>query len=324
MTWLREFASRFSALFSKRPLEQEMNDELRSHIEMLFEEKVRRGMPREEARRAAMRSFGGVDQAKEIYRDQRGLPMIENLLQDLRYGLRILLKNPGVTCVVVMSLALGIGANTAIFSLLNAVVLKSLPVPYAEQLVQFSFTDPGSGENSYMPYPYFERIRDKNQTLSGVFAFSGLGRVNVSLDGKSYLAEGQLATGGYFSVLGVTPAAGRLFAAEDDKARQPVAVISYGFWQKNFAGDPSLLGKTITLNQMPLTVIGVTPPRFFGLEVGGSCDITVPMMIRDQLVPGPPEWDKPFDTWLEIMGRLGQTRGPTVHGTDCSRVAAER
>ncbi len=235
---------------------------------------------------------------------------IENLIQDIRYGLRMLAKNPGVTAVVLLSLALGIGANTAIFSLLNAVVLESLPVQHPEQLVQFSETYPDGSENSNMSYPYFDRMRGLNQSLSGVFALSELGRVNVGFGGKADLAIGQVATGGYFSTLGLTPAAGRLFTDEDDKGRSPVVVISYAFWQRRFGSDPSIVGKTITVNQAPLTVIGVTPPAFLGLQVGDSPDITVPMTLLGQLASGPPDWDGAFDTWLGIMGRLksGVTR----------------
>ena len=310
MRWLYKLPLRLRSLFRRDQVELELTDELRFHLGKLMEENVARGMTPEEARYAALRELGGVEQIKEECRDMRRVNYIENFLQDICYGMRMLAKNPGVTTVVLLSLALGIGANTAIFSLLNAVVLKALPVQHSEQLVQFSETYPDGSENSNLSYPYFERLRHRNQSLSGVFAFTELGRVNVGFAGKADLAIGQVATGGYFSTLGLTPVAGRYFTDEDDKARSPVAVISYAFWQRRFGGDPFIVDKSITVNQAPLTVIGVTPPAFLGLQVGDSPDITVPMTLLGQLTPGPPDWDGAFDTWLEIMGRLksGVTR----------------
>ena len=155
-----------------------------------------------------------------------------------------------------------------------------------------------------MSYPFFERVRDRNQTLSDVFGFSSLRRVNITFDGKSEFATGQVATGGYFSTLGLAPAAGHFFTKEDDSARRPVAVISYSFWQRRFGGDPSIVGKAVTLNQVPVVVIGVTPHSFFGVEVGNSPDITVPMTLADQLSPMMAGWSDPFNVWIEIMGRL--------------------
>jgi hypothetical protein len=257
-------------VFHRHRVENELRDELSFYLEKLTEENTTRGMTPEEARYAALRQLGGMEQIKEECRDMRRVSYIENLVQDIRYGLRMLAKNPGVTTVVLLSLALGIGANTAIYSLLNAVVLESLPVKHPEQLIQFSETYPDGSENSNMSFPYFERMRDRNQSLSYIFAFSELGRVNVGFGGKADLAIGQVATGGYFSTLGLTPAAGRFFDDEDDKARSPVAVIGYALWQRRFGCDLSIVGKTITVNQTPLTVIGVTPAAFLGLQVGDS------------------------------------------------------
>ena len=231
------------------------------------------------------------------------------LIQDLRYGLRMLARNPGFTTVVVLSLALGIGANTAIFTLLNALVLQPLPVDHPLQLVQFSYADP-TGENSWTSYPLFERTRQHVHALAGVFAVSGTGRLNAGAKGEYDLAEGETVTGGFFPTLGVRPILGRLLTNEDDRPGNAVAVISYAFWQKRFGGNPAAVGAKLTLNQIPFTLVGVTPPEFFGVQVGSSPDFWIPMRALDQLQPGQSEWNQPFDSWLRIMGRLrpGRTR----------------
>ena len=304
MEWLSELWRRLRMLVRRMQRDAGLEDEIRLHIELRAGEQIEAGAAPDEAFYAARRRFGNPMLLKEASREMWGWRWLEVLLQDIRYGLRMLTKNPGVTTAVLLSLVLGIGANTAIFSLLNAVVLKALPVERPEQLVQFSETYSQGDENSWMSFPYFVRIRDRNLTLSSVFAFTGLGRVNLGFSGKADLAIGQVATGAYFSTLGVRPAAGRLFTDEDDNARRPVAVISYAFWQRRFGGDPSVMGKTITLNQVPFTLIGVTPAPFFGLQVGDSPDITLPMTALDRLSTSPPDWNGAFDSWIQIMGRL--------------------
>jgi hypothetical protein len=171
MTWLRILAQRWMSLFRKRRLDQELDEELRSHLEMLIEENLGKGMSSEEARYAARRSLGGVEQMKDVYREQRGLPVIETLVQDLRYGLRLLRRSPGFTVVAVLSIGLGIGANTAIFTLFDAVLLKSLPVKEPERLVQFLRAH-SKGQAATFPYPEYEKYRDENRVCSGVARLS--------------------------------------------------------------------------------------------------------------------------------------------------------
>jgi hypothetical protein len=211
MSALGEFLRKMWALLQRRQLDADLEDEMKLHVELRAQEQMEAGAPPGEASYAARRRFGNVPLFRAASRDVWGLRWPEALSQDLRYGCRMLSKNPGVTVVVLLSLALGIGANTAIFSLLNALVLKALPVQHPEQLVQFSETYPDGNDNSNMSFPYFVRIRDRNQTLSSVFAYTGLGRVNVGFNGQAELAKGQLATGAYFSTLGLKPAAGRFF-----------------------------------------------------------------------------------------------------------------
>ena len=247
------------------------------------------------------------------------------LAQDIRYGIRMLLKNPGFTAIAVLTLALGIGANTAIFSVLDSVLLRKLPVAHSEQLA--ILTDPDShgqsfgsesGDRSLLAYSEFEYLRDHNEVFSSVFAAdSSLPEVRVTI-GSSSGAPSQeeslrvrLVSGDYFSTLGVTPAAGRMLTSEVDKARggSPFAVASYSFWQRRFNLDPSIIGKTIQVNQTSFEIIGVTQPGFFGETVGEAPDVWVPMMMqdaiymgRDLLSPGKGEVDQHM--WLQSIGRL--------------------
>jgi predicted permease len=286
--------TRLRALLRRSEMERELNEELRYHIEQQTEQNIRLGMNPVEARQAALKSFGGVEQAKERSRDARGMRWIEDLWQDLRYGVRMLRKNPGFTLIVALTLALGIGANTAIFSLIDAVLLKSLPVRQPEELVLLS---------RRFSYPGLRILREYDQVTTGLVAFTPV-RLGVSIAGQAEPAAlGHLVSGNYFSVLGVHPILGRLLGDDDDRApgAHPVAVISHGYWRLRFGADPAIIGKTISLAGMPFTIIGVTPPEFFGVEVGSSPDIFAPVMMSPQLMPagGPIAEEGPL---LEHMG----------------------
>src|SRR5262245_16627434 len=281
MTWLRIFIHRLCGLFLKRKSERDLEDEIRSHLDMQIADNLRLGMSPEEARYEALRKFGGVEQVKESYRDRSSLSFVDSTLQDLRYGLRMLWKNKGFTAIAVLSLALGIGANTAIFSLVDTVLLKMLPVKNPEQLVFL--------ERPIRPVSYacHEPPAPARETLAGVCNFDS-SRVNVALDGQAELAKVERVTGGYFAVLGVNALLGRTITEEDDKVPvgHPVVVISHRYWQRRFAADPAVVGKTISLNGHPFTIIGVTPPEFFGAAVGQPPDLWAPMMMTAQLNPG--------------------------------------
>jgi predicted permease len=248
------------------------------------------------------------------------------LLQDIRYGIRMLLKNPGFTAIAVLTLALGIGANTAIFSVLDSVLLRKLPVVQSEQLVLL--TDPDShgqsfgsesGDRSLLAYSEFEYLRDHNEVFSSVFASdSELPEVRATVGRSSNGGASQqeslrvrLVSGDYFSTLGVTPAAGRMFTSEVDKARggSPLAVVSYAFWQRRFNFDPSVIGKTIQINQTAFEIIGVTQRGFFGETVGEVPDVWVPAMMQDAIYSGrdlltPSQDMTNIHTWLLVMARL--------------------
>jgi len=255
-----------------------------NHFDSLFNA---RGEAPDEARVNALREFGNVGLVKEVTRETWGWAWLERLGQDLRFGARMLRKQPGFTLIAALLLALGIGANTALFSVVDAVLLKMLPVKAPERLVLLSHTGGGARGESFSHGSY-EHIRDHDRTLAGVLAYYPL-RLTVSVDGQPEPATtGQLVTGSYFAVLGVNAAAGRTIAPEDDRTpgAHPVCVISDGYWQRRFGRAPSVVGKTLHLSGFPFTVIGVTPPEFFGAEVGAAMDISVPLAMREQVMPG--------------------------------------
>ena len=249
-----------------------------------------------------------------------------NLWQDLRFALRILAKNPGFTLIAVLTLALGIGANTAIFSVLDSVLLRSLPVPHPEQLVTLSDPDEhgssfGSegGDRSLLAYSEFEYFRDHNEVFSEIFAAdSQLPELEITIPNSSSSTGAQkesarirLVSGDYFATLGVTPAAGAFFTREVDRARggSPIAVLSYAFWKQRFGLDPLALGKTIQIRQTSFQIAGITPPGFFGETVGAFPDLWIPVMMQDSIYPGRDLLTAAKDltnmhTWLQVMARL--------------------
>jgi predicted permease len=246
----------------------------------------------------------------------------EEMFQDIRYGIRMLINSPGFTAVAVLSLVLGIGANTAIFSLINAVVLKTLPVRDPEQLILLGWVSGpnppaaslrgnldmrgGGSSSTSFSYPAFEQMRARNEVFSDMVAFTDLDRLNVSIDGQAELNDGQIVSGNYYSVLGVEPALGRLISDEDDRQSEAAAaVISYAYWQRRFGQNPEVLGKVIYLNGAPFTIIGVTPPAFNGtLQVGYSPEITVPLAMQPLVLDGKPIAKDSTNWWLQILGRL--------------------
>jgi predicted permease len=308
---------RLRALFHRDSMEAELDEELRAHLEYQVEKYVQSGMPREEAQRRAKIEFGGLDQIKEECRDAWGLRFVETLLQDLRYGLRMLAKNPGFTAVAVLTLALGIGANTAIFSLIDAVMLQTLPVRDPSQLVvlrwsahqwphnigtsTFGDCDRADGKNPSgcpLPYPFFELIRSEKDVFSGAAAFAGPMDLVLSGNGMARRVRGEVVSGDYFSMLGVKAAVGRTLRPEDDApSARPAIVLSYAFWQNAFGSDPGVIGRTVRLNTLPYTIIGVVEPCFTRLSPGKTQDLFLL-----------PDWGTDARTWsnwwLVIIARL--------------------
>ena len=289
--------------------EADLRDELQFHLEQEAAEALAAGLAADPAKWAARRELGNIALLMEDTRAAWGWASVERSCQDLRYALRTLSNSPGFAAAVVVSLALGIGANTAIFSLLNAVVMRPLPVPAPLRLVQFTNTLPlwetaANNWNSWFAYPQLENFQAHSKTLSGIFGGTGLGRITVGLNGASGLAHGDAYTGNFFSVLGIAPQYGRLFSPADDAARAPVAVISDAWWRSRFGADPTIVGRAVTVNQIPFTVIGITPRDFQGISVGNCPDIWVPLHALDRLKPDARRWTEPWSSWLLIAGRL--------------------
>ena len=329
MSRLRIFLSRLRGLFLKRNLEQELADEIQSHLEMQIEDYQRQGMNAGEARDAALRKFGGVDQVKEKYRDRRGLPFVETFLRDLRYGARMLRRSPIVTTVAILSLALGIGANTALFSVVDAVLLKTLPVEAPDRLLVFEWqagrafrtTGMSGTSNVAVPpnmrglslfrYEIVERMQQaqvaagSETPLSDLFAFGPVSKLTAKVGDEAEIIKGQAVSGNYFAALRVQPAVGRAITPDDDRSGAvPVVVLSNQFWQDRFAANPAVIGQQLILNKQSFTIVGVTPPEFNGtLQVNFKPAVTVPLALEPLLL-AEKSYLEGGTWWLNVMGRL--------------------
>lgn len=291
----------------RKRMMEELERDIREHIARETQENIDRGMSPDEARFAALRKFGNMRRVKEDTRGIWTLVWLEQLWQDVRYALRMLRKSPGFTAVAVLTLALGIGANTAMFSVTNAVLLRMLPVRDPQQLVLLDWTAPGWPDGSVLSglagswdkdesgrlistsfsYPTFEQIQARNHVFSSVASLAGNGSgLNVSYNGQPRRADGELVSGTFFSTLGVQPILGRALVEEDDRIEaSPAAVISYGYWQQRFAGDAKIVGRRISVNSVPFTIVGVCPRGFDGVETGRSVDVWLPMHTQPQVEP---------------------------------------
>src|SRR5271163_717666 len=237
---------------------------------------------------------------------------MRSFLQDVQYGLRMMAKNPGFTAVAVLTLALGIGANAAIFSLTDQVLLRRLPVPHAEQLVVLRSPGPNPGRAwsdgdtaASFSYPQYKDIRDRSQVFRGLLGRFAV-QVSVAGQGQSELANGELVSGNYFETLEVQPALGRVFTAEDETApgANPLAVLSYGYWKRHFGNDPGVLNKQLIVNGTSLTVVGVARAGFNGVQVGQTPDIFIPITMKAQMTPNDDRFLERTNRWMAIIGRL--------------------
>ena len=311
---LRAAIRRLLDLFRRPQGDAEFAAELESHLQLHIEDNLRAGMTPEAARRDALLKLGGIEQTKENYRERRGLPFFESFLQDLRFALRTLRKSPGFTAAVVLTLALGIGANTALFTLIDAVMLKSLPVRSPGQLYRLGDNNnccvmmgtQNAGSFVLYSYQLYEELRDQTPEFSELAAFESREQLsNLSVRGRSEFAvkpyKGEYVSGNYFKMFDIHPFAGRLLLPADDSPRAPlVAVMSYHTWQQHFGLDPSVIGSTLNINGFACAIAGVTPPGFYGDTLRSDPpDFWLP------LAADPERWlFSPGPEWLYLIGRL--------------------
>ncbi len=296
MGWVKRIAS----AARHRQSERNLNDEMQHHIELKTRENIEAGMSPEEARYAALRAFGGVEQKKEACRDADRLRWLGDLIQDVRYGLRQLRRNPGFTAIAVITLALGIGANTAIFSLLDALVLRDLPVSHPEQIVLFGAHTPGDNYAS-VSLPMFEELARDQRVFFGTFAWQDF-ILNFETHGQRSRADVWEVTGNFYSELGAIPAVGRLLGPGDvnlgSAIPAQVAVLGYGFWQRNYGGERDVVGKTLKIEGVPFTIIGVTRKAFNAMSADSEAEITIPLTALQK------DLQSRNVLWLDAAGRL--------------------
>ncbi len=314
MDLARTFLSRLAAIFRVRQLDASLDEELRAHVEMAVEEHIRRGIPEPEARRMALREFGGVTQVREAYRVQRALPVLEQVRRDVRFGIFQLWKSPGFTLTAILSLALGGGANVTVFSLINGLLLRPLPVPESGGLVVLEMARGGLRPFNSLPEPLFRGLERRHGALRTVFAFDRA-PFQVKSGSSTEIIFGQYVSGTFFDALETPPLLGRALTPEDDRrGGDPAgfaAVISESLWNNRFHRDLAILGRRMVIDNVAFTIVGVMPRRFFGADPLQRPQIFVPLADeevlngeRSMIKFGKGAW------WLSVMGRL--TPGATL------------
>ncbi|HUR22011.1 MAG TPA: ABC transporter permease, partial [Vicinamibacterales bacterium] len=291
----------------------ERRRELQSYIDLETDDNIARGMSPSDARSAAFRKLGNRTLVLEEVYIMNTLGWLDTTWRDLRYGMRVLVRQPMFAIVAIASLALGVGANTAIFQLIDSVRLRTLPVEAPQQLARVSVDAGDNGRTgrftsrySQLTYPLFEQIRDRQQSFSNLAAWGPM-RVDLSSSGESRPAQGMWVSGNFFSTLGISPMAGRLIGPQDDRpdCATPAAVISYPFWQREYAGRPDIVGQPIRLDGHEFAIAGVTPASFYGVEVGRQFDVAVPICAERQIRGEKRSALQSSDWWwLAAFGRL--------------------
>jgi predicted permease len=314
-------------MFWRKRKQSDFTAEIEAHLELETEQLKEQGLSEEEARRAARRAFGNLTQAQERFYESGRWLWWDHLVQDLRFGQRMLRKNPGFTAIAVLTLALGIGANTAIFSLIDAVMLRPLPVPNPQQLVIFKWKArqwpktnsfnaysgcpiKATGLKNPLPagcsfsYPMLEQMRAEKDIFAATFAIVPTPQLGVNIDGNASFAEGEFVSGDFFPALGLRAALGRLLGVSDEgDTASPAVVLSYSYWKRQFGGAPSAVGKSIAVNGIPSTIVGVAAPAFLGLDPGIVHDMWLPLSTQNLLVHQWPKADAAA-WWLMVGARL--------------------
>ncbi|HXJ91840.1 MAG TPA: ABC transporter permease [Terriglobia bacterium] len=322
MKTLRRFVRRLTSWAGTRRDEDRLQSEIQEHIALQAEDNLRAGLPPDEARRQALLKFGAVEAIKEDYRERRGMPAIETLLQDVRYALRRLRNSPAFTVTVVLTLALGIGATTSIFTLVDAVLLKSLAVANPDELYRLGTEArccywPAYSQDkefSIVSYDLYKHFRDKTQGLSELAAFQaggalfGVRRSGAKESAQSY--SGEFVSGNYFNMFGIRAYAGRLLIPNDDRpGASPVAVMSYRLWRERYGSDPSVIGAVFNLDEKPVTVVGIAPPAFFGDKLRAiPPDFFLPLN-TEPLVETDSDLNQ-ANSWLDLIGRIRPSANP--------------
>ena len=305
MRRLRVLLARVRSLGRGGTMDRDLREQMAGHIEEATDEYIRQGLPPEEARRRALLEFGGVVRAEEACRDARGR-WSQDLSKDVSYALRTFRRDPAFTAIAVLSLAMGIGANTAIFSIVNSLMFRPRPVSDPGRLVELFV---GDREHPYetTSYPSYVEFRDRNEVFTGLAAY-GISQFKLAAGDDVEQLWGEVVSANYFDVLGVQPLRGRMLSAGDDAVPggSPVVVISHGLWQRRFNADPDLIGKTVSLNGYPLTVVGVAPPRYTGMFRGLSSEVWLPSMMLPLVDPasGKGRLTSRGSRWLILVGRL--------------------
>ncbi|MEZ5403897.1 MAG: ABC transporter permease [Bryobacteraceae bacterium] len=305
---------RLRSLFRRSAVERDLDEEIAYHVARRVEEEIARGVEPTEARRIAIRAMEGIEQHKEACRDMRRTTPVEDLIRDLRYAARSLLRSPAFTAVTLLSLALGIGANTAIYSLIDKLLVESLPVENPRELVMFQPEGYRSGwimDRSNVSYPLYRGLSEAQDGFTGLLAERS-DNASMEYNGVTQRVAIAAVSGNYFQVLGVRPAAGRLLSPDDNRTpgAHPVAVLTHGFWRERFGADPAIAGRSVRINGYPFTIAGVAQSPFNGLEVGGTLDVIVPAMMLRQVTTYGDALESRSSYIFNLYGRLkpGVTR----------------
>lgn len=322
MSSMRRFLKRLAASATRRRGDERLREELESHLEMQTADNVRAGMPFDEARRQAALKLGPIAAARDRYRDEQRLPVLDDLVQDLRYAARLLAKSPLFTITATVSLAMGIGVTTAAFTIVERVLLRPLPVVRPHELVYVTDERMLTQPSPRFSYPFY-RMLSGNTIVDGVAAHAAMS-LTATINGQVLRVGGELVSGSYFGVLGAGTQIGRPISPADDgtPGAHPVVVISYRFWRRTFTSDPNVIGQVVLLNDQPFSIVGVAPKEFTGTDLGIGTDVWVPLSMQREV--GKDRLNDARTNWLEIFGRLNSGLPPDAAAEELTHYVHRR